>query len=199
MDRLAVLGFDTKTVETVLGPEWWTRYDYIELNDAGCTVSLFGVTEGNLIPLILEEVEKLAPGHPMAKYARAIRDTRAGDGDWHEHVKGRLGEIDVCEAAAEAAKGLGDDVWRQAMWAVYIRYWEAAAAFSDKTGDFANRPGPPLTKARAFIVSVALRSGLRAFSLILKRMRAPCIDNEDEWFDDFKTSHRRLVASRRLH
>jgi hypothetical protein len=197
---LARLGFDAGHADTILSLislpenstiEWWKQYNYIEaLGDGrGYTASLFGACSGtgDMI-MILNEVKKLAPKHPLVKYIPAMKKTRDDD------LKGLAGLDKV-------VKGLGDDAaWRQAVWTVYVKlYWTFAAAFADKTGEGASRPGPKMTTplTRGFMVDVALNSGsnLESFKPIIKRMKKPDETDEIKWFLDFAEARRKLLKS----
>lgn len=195
--QLALLGFSEENADTILSliclpenssTEWWKQYNYAEIlhDGRGWTVTLYGACSGTGdLLMILKELEKINPKHPLLKYIKPM-----------EKVKGD--DIRGLENLGRDINNLGDDrEWQSAVWKIYIKlYWNFARNFADK---LVNRPGPRLTSplTRGFMVDTALNHGpdLSSFAPILKKMKNPNEQDEKTWFLDFCEARRQLLKS----
>ena len=176
-------------------PRWWNHYGYLErLGDGrGYTATIFGACSGTGdLAMVLDELADIAPGHALLQYRAALKKCK---GERVDGIQGMLGAVPRLN---------GDEAWRRAVWAVYLKlYWKFAAAFAAKTGECARRPGPPLTTALAkgFLVDTAINHGadMGSFRPILDRMdkAADGVDEADEadWLRRFVGARKRLLKS----
>jgi hypothetical protein len=170
---------------------WWKNYNYIEaLHDGrGYTVTLFGACSGTGdLYQIIQAVQKLSPSHPLVKYLPALKLCR-GD------------NIHTITGLAKDIPALGnDEVWRQAVWTVYISmYWAFASHFAAKTGPCTMRPGPVLSSAVGcgFMLDTAINHGgdMPSFQPIISRMANAHSQDEKAWLNDFMLTRKQLLKS----
>jgi hypothetical protein len=202
----ALTGLSARQVDAVLQlislpengtPEWWKQYGYIEfLGDGrGYTCTLYGACSGTGdLAMILDALAGIQPRSAECDRLLTFRDAvKKKRGDDVRGIRGIKGII----------QGLGaDPAWREAVWRVYVDlYWKFAAAWADKTGPAARRPGPRLTipAVRGFVVDCAINSGADTESLmaIVKRMPARARNCQDEikWFKAFAEARRQMLKA----
>ena len=196
----ALIGLTSTQCDTVLQlislaengcTSWWKNYNYIEaLHDGrGYTCTLFGACSGTGdLYQIVQAVQKLDPSHLLVKYLPALKVCRGDD-------------IHAITGLAKDIPALGtDQVWRQAVWTVYMSmYWAFASQFAAKTGPCTQRPGPVLSSAvaRGFMLDTAINHGgdMPSFQPILSRMADAHEPSEKVWLTDFMLTRKQLLKS----
>ena len=169
---------------------WPKAYGFAKwLGDGrGMTFGLVGFCSGTGDGvLVLEGTARRQPGHRLARYVAAMRKTRG---------ESRTGLAGLEEAVRASG---ADTAFREAQWEVASKlYWEFAAAYCQKRGKCAARPGPVLRSALAVgaMFDTALNHGgeLSSFKHITDRMRSQEGD-EGTWLKNFCEARRALLKS----